>query len=216
MNRNPQLQGVRKVERVPSRCAQSGVVEDHPHGSIGRLLFSHASRERRDELCGIHGVVDLRRTVQPMVAEPPPTTGVPAAGTRAGSAATRATSKLASSQSASSSNQLACRGSHAIETDVRARSDRKNSPATAESKLSFGGNCTSRHPSFLPSKPASSRNAATSSSVSRSCCVCVIVFGILTENRNSSGTESRHRIHVAARCERWNEELISTTGNRVA
>ena len=127
-----------RVRRARSPSRQGGrVVEDAPHG--GRFAARVAPSRGLEVLIGIRRVVDLRRSVQPVVDE-----AVPAARLRGrrdhrgvgGDPATRSVSAAARPRA---SNQLACLGSRATSPSNRSLNEAKNlSAMSAENTDSAG------------------------------------------------------------------------------
>ena len=115
-----------------------------------------------------------------------------------------------SSRSPAGVNQLAWRGSTAIDRGKRSRRKEKKARARRASNSSFGGSWTSRQSAAVPSGSRSARKLSTSERVPASLASCVIVFGIFSAKRKPAGTLAAQRANVDARCGRWNVELIST------
>ena len=75
---------------------------------------------------------------------------------------------------------------------VQTLSSWKNRPALGRSNASDGGSCTSKGPRLRPSPALSSRKRRSGALARLSFRSCVIVRGILTQNRKSSGVEAAH------------------------
>jgi hypothetical protein len=113
-------------------------------------------------------------------------------------------------------NQLAWRGSSASAPAKRPRSNARKCPVRRASNAKLGGSCTSRQARRAPSPPACARNSSSSASQSASRRSWVIVLGSFAQKRKSCGTAAAHFSYWDRRCGRWNDELISVAGKRVA